>query len=195
MKSTVNKSAQEKFDSRVTKGKGRGACWEFSGRSTAGYGIAKENGRPRLAHRLAYELATGQKLNDPSQCVMHLCDNPACVRISVGKDGNILPSSHLRLGTRKDNTADMIAKGRHKTPRKPRKPLTPTERALIIKRREAGESVYAIAKSFSRHQGHIHQILKTEEKRKANKKAELVSILSGWHAQVKADIELIGKAA
>lgn len=37
-------------------------------------------------------------------CVMHLCDNPACYEIT-----------HLKLGTRADNNADMRSKGRANT--------------------------------------------------------------------------------
>lgn len=41
----------------------------------------------------------------PDQVVLHLCDNPPCYRVS-----------HLRVGTVKDNNADMQAKGRASKP-------------------------------------------------------------------------------
>ena len=57
------------------------------------------------AHRLAYEylngpIPTGNHYG--TMCVLHKCDNPKCVN-----------PSHLKLGTPKDNTLDMLDKGRH----------------------------------------------------------------------------------
>lgn len=56
--------------------------------------------RMRYAHRVAWELVNGLIPDD--LCVLHRCDNPPCANVT-----------HLFLGTRSDNNADMLAKGRH----------------------------------------------------------------------------------
>ena len=54
----------------------------------------------RGAHRMAWEKANGREA-PKGMVVMHTCDNRKCVN-----------PEHLVLGTYKDNTQDMLAKGR-----------------------------------------------------------------------------------
>lgn len=78
-----------------------GECWEWTGcLNRGGYGVAVDlDGKPRLAHRVAYVLGTG---DDPGTLlVCHSCDNRKCVR-----------PDHLFLGSHLVNNRDMMAKGR-----------------------------------------------------------------------------------
>jgi hypothetical protein len=86
------------FWSKVTK---TDDCWIWtSAKNASGYGVVNYRDRARLAHRVAYELIHGHQHKDA--CILHRCDNPPCVR-----------PDHLFLGDRRDNSQDMIAKGRH----------------------------------------------------------------------------------
>ena len=76
-------------------------CWEWQGgKNNIGYGLIRDEKRMRTTHRVSYEEHTQTKI--PSHLVtMHSCDNPCCVN-----------PAHLSLGTRKDNTKDMMNKNR-----------------------------------------------------------------------------------
>ena len=76
-------------------------CWEWQGgKNNIGYGLIRDEKRMRTAHRVSYE--EHNNIQIPKNLVtMHSCDNPCCVN-----------PSHLSLGTRSDNTRDMINKGR-----------------------------------------------------------------------------------
>lgn len=78
------------------------ACWLWK-QSTRGpgYGSAFMDGRKMDAHRVAWTIACG--VIPDGMLVLHTCDTPLCVN-----------PAHLFLGTHKDNTADMIRKGRSK---------------------------------------------------------------------------------
>lgn len=88
----------------------KGRCWVWTGvLDRHGYGILdfrirKRNtrvGPTAVSHRLAFELKFG--IIPKRLRVLHHCDNPPCCR-----------PSHLFSGTPKDNTDDMMKKGRNK---------------------------------------------------------------------------------
>src|SRR3989304_5032381 len=67
----------EWFWSKVVKTE---TCWLWTGTCDIndGYGIPVIDGKSYKAHRVAMFLQTGEDRMD--QCVLHHCDNPACVR-------------------------------------------------------------------------------------------------------------------
>lgn len=83
---------------------GGGGCWLWAGcRSRNLDGSFRASfrgpGNSRSASRMAYALFKGDVKGDA--LVLHSCDNGLCVN-----------PDHLRLGSHKENTGDMLARGR-----------------------------------------------------------------------------------
>ena len=63
-------------------------------KNKAGYGVTWHNNKWAYAHRVVAKAL-------PGQVVRHVCDNPSCVN-----------PDHLKIGTAKENSEDMVAKQR-----------------------------------------------------------------------------------
>src|SRR5947207_548479 len=97
----VSAGAKERFDAKWTPEPFSG-CWIWTGaRSLNGYGVMGMPHINRNAHRISWEIHRGIIPN--KICVLHRCDTPSCVN-----------PDHLFLGSLKDNTRDMVKKGRDK---------------------------------------------------------------------------------
>lgn len=126
------------FGDRVGPADERGCRkWQAS-LNVDGYGRIWLSGKVRMAHRVAWELANGPIPN--GMCVLHKCDQPACVA-----------TEHLLLGTQAQNIADRVAKGRNGTARgeaAPNAQLTPGNVRRLRMAKKSGEAVAAIAREL-----------------------------------------------
>jgi len=102
MKKSYNlRPLEERFWPKVNKTK---SCWLWvAGVNRQGYGKFSLDGKTQRANRVSWEIHN-DSIPD-GLCVLHKCDNTSCVN-----------PDHLFLGTNKDNTQDMLAKGRHSGP-------------------------------------------------------------------------------
>lgn len=124
-----------------------GGCWVWTGfRNKEGYGLfvpyTKISMKRLRAHRLSLRLAGISVPKD--KIVMHLCDNPSCVR-----------PDHLRVGTHADNFRDAVEKGRVPPNPPPRAKLTLKQVSEIL---VATGSFSKIAKRYGVSKGCIQHI-------------------------------------
>ncbi len=89
----------QRIQSKTARASSGYLLWTGS-KNRDGYGkIDVSDNFSMTAHRLSWELANGSI--PAGMCVLHTCDNPACVELD-----------HLFLGTSVDNVADKVAKNR-----------------------------------------------------------------------------------
>jgi hypothetical protein len=100
------RSLEESFWLKTDK-RGADECWPWLGKKNQkGYGELtrrKPEGGKRIIHkatRLSWSIANGQPFPE-NRLACHRCDNPPCVN-----------PNHIWPGTPRENTQDMLAKGR-----------------------------------------------------------------------------------
>lgn len=83
----------------------QGECWIWrGGKNKKGQGVVRHEGRNWVTSRLAWTLTNGPIPEKHYVC--HHCDVASCIN-----------PAHLFIGTPKDNTQDMINKGRRRPER------------------------------------------------------------------------------
>jgi len=140
---------------------GPDSCWEwFQSVDRNGYGYTWWNGRNARAHRVAWQITFGDI--PVGMCVLHKCDNPSCCN-----------PMHLWLGTRSDNVADKVAKGRqavgtslnHPSRRGEMHPRTKLAERDVLKIRDlasTGISIAELARKKGLTYGNVYQIVKRQ---------------------------------
>ena len=133
-------------------------CWEWnSGASRGGYGrfyVGKVEGWDVShfdAHRVSWMLKHGEM---PKKCVLHRCDNRACVN-----------PAHLFLGTRAENNLDRDRKGRHVAVRGEdqwRSVLTEKEVVEMRDLVRGGRSIASVAREFGHAYAAVYSAVRGE---------------------------------
>lgn len=108
-------------------------CTSHARSSRGGYPVVTRNGKLYRMSRYIFEQENGSI--DETKFILHSCDNPLCIN-----------PEHLSEGTPKENTADMIRKGR-----KPLGTAVPCAKLTcsdVLSIRKDTRSLLAIAKAY-----------------------------------------------
>lgn len=134
-KQNPNASPQEILKERIkAKTKWVGDCLEWTATISNGYGTFVYNKKCINASRAAWIAEHGEIAK--GLCVLHKCDNRKCCN-----------TKHLFLGTHKQNTADMIKKGRDNWETTRKFPIGTREKAWEL--RQQGKSWKEIAEELN----------------------------------------------
>lgn len=153
----------EVFWERVNKSADADGCWEWTGIRggyTGMYGLMIYANQRAYAHRLSWTLHNNRPI-PKGMYICHHCDNPICVR-----------PDHLFLGTAKDNSQDMVRKGRSATGPRPnsyglqagsknsQSKLCERDIVEIRERRAQGDSYKDLSEAYGVHRITIAAIVK-----------------------------------
>jgi hypothetical protein len=148
-------TVEQRFWSKIDKGgptqdhcREIGGCWVWLRALRQGYGaFGVSEGVIIDAHRFSWWLHNG--VIPQSAEVLHKCDNRRCVN-----------PSHLFLGSKADNIADMVSKNRQaKGERMPQAKLTTASAILIRRLSRIGIAHSKIAERFNVNLSNISQIV------------------------------------
>ena len=99
-------------------------CWLWNGAVLmAGYGVASDGKKCVTAHRLSYKSFVGEI--PKGMIIAHKCDTPSCVN-----------PDHLWLATHKQNSSDMVKKGRSASKERCGKSKLKSEQVDFIRKSE-----------------------------------------------------------
>lgn len=124
------------------------SCWLWKGAKTkSGYGVYSFNCKYIRAHRASYLIHKGEI--PQGMLVLHSCDVRDCVN-----------PDHLHLGTPKNNTQEMMDRGRCNPPSGPRNACYKLSDEQVKKIRELKKTLTAkeIAKQFNISADYVYQI-------------------------------------
>lgn len=145
----VRLTPEQRFWAKVDR-HGPDECWPWTAAvNEHGYGVFNATGRKAgplvKAHRFSLELAG---VDTADLVVRHSCDNPPCVN-----------PTHLSVGSKADNTADMVARGRAPFgTRSGSAKLTDAAVTEIRARVAAGELHRVLAAEFGVHKATISDV-------------------------------------
>jgi hypothetical protein len=125
-------------------------CWLWTASVDGrGYGqitvVLPDGKRPRRAHRLMLQHATGSEGDGLAAC--HRCDNSLCVN-----------PEHLYWGTKAQNSQDMAKRGRQQAQK-----LLPEDIVGIVRAHGDGESLAEIAEAYGVTKSHVGNIMSGRE--------------------------------
>lgn len=131
-----------------------GPCWLWTAAvNEHGYGVMRPAGRRSGPTIKAHRVAVFLDGRDPgSRCVLHRCDNPPCVN-----------PEHLFIGTKADNTQDMVAKQRGLVGERNGIAKLTADKVVEIRRRmAAGEMRKSVAAAYEVSPATVTRIVQRE---------------------------------
>jgi hypothetical protein len=148
-KKYINSKLLRRFFSKIAKNNDNG-CWEYTGAKVDGYGqfMLFLNGKRKnvRAHRLSWEIHNSDIPEELVVC--HRCDNRKCVN-----------PEHLFLGTKAENSSDMVSKGRQaKWERNNRAKITKDDVERIVFLRDSGYTCKQVGEIFGLSKSQVSKI-------------------------------------